>query len=233
MKRNKSAEASNSPKPAKKEVESAIIGKKKRTTKLEKKSMLVEIVQTLSGLSFCWWGCGTLTTFIMAEYFMKEEDFENYFLLTAEPTNLLQPFRALLAASEFGHMLTAAPIMIFGGILLQRSMGNRRATRFWQVSLLSCFVCLWFFGPSSPCFDWHIRVYFPFRSDGIIEAKRGIFAPDLMAECLLYLLLWNNQNTLVLAVLLIMDILYFGPLGFAMPISLFLFLKLVDNKGWK
>ena len=78
---------------------------------------------------------------------------------------------------------------------------------------------IWAFGPHTPIFDWNMRSYYPFRCDGIIEAKRAMYMPDLMAGCVLYVLLWESGYKAILAVWFVIDILYFGPLALAMPAS--------------
>ena len=119
--------------------------------------------------------------------------------------------------------------MMVGGVMLRRSVGNRKAMRFWQVSLLACFLSLWAFGPHTPCFDWNFREYFPYRVDGIEEEKRAILAPDLMAGCILYILLWNSNNKTVVALWFIMDAAYYGLMALAMPFSLFLYFNVVKG----
>ena len=52
---------------------------------------------------------------------ITEEQYEKHFLFTAEPTNLLQPFRSCLAAADFANMMASAPLMIIGGIILKRT----------------------------------------------------------------------------------------------------------------
>ena len=116
--------------------------------------------------------------------------------------------------------------MIIGGFYLQKQIGNAAALRYWQVSLLACFISLWAFGPHTPCFDWHLRHYFPFRCDGIIDEKRGLYAPDLMAACCLYMLLWHNNLRLITFLWFVMDATYYGPLALAMPFALLWHLKI-------
>mmetsp|Transcript_25906 Transcript_25906/g.34680 ORF Transcript_25906/g.34680 Transcript_25906/m.34680 type:complete len:128 (-) Transcript_25906:37-420(-) len=127
-------------------------------------------------------------------------------------------------------MLVSVPFMISGGYLLQQKIGNKEALTFWQVSLLACFLSLWAFGPHTPCFDWHLRSYFPFRCDGIVESKQGLLAPDLMAACCLYILLWKYGCRVLVCLWFIMDACYYGPLALAMPFSVIWYLKVAAKK---
>ena len=54
-----------------------------------KKSEGLKFIESMTGLFFCWWGVGTLVTFIISQYVMKKEDFETYYMMTEEPNNIL------------------------------------------------------------------------------------------------------------------------------------------------
>ena len=110
--------------------------------------------------------------------------------------------------------------MIVGGYFLQKQMGSVHALRFWQSSLLACFISLWVFGPHMASFEWHLRDKFPFRWDGIVDEKKGMYAPDLMAACCFYMLLWHNELIAVLLMTFAMDATYYGPLALTMPLCL-------------
>ena len=157
---------------------------------------------------------------------VNRDDFETYFLFTKDTRNLLQPFRAILASNDFGNMLMSGPLMLLGGYLLQGVLGSDKALKFFQVSLFACFVSLWLFGPKSDFFDWNLREYFPYRCDGIVVEKQGLMAPDLMAACCINVLLSLHEKHLVLTLMIVADLVYFGPLALAMPFSLLWFFKM-------
>ena len=124
-----------------------------------------------------------------------------------------------MASQEIVNMLVSAPFMIIGGLYLPDKIGSKGAMKFWQMSLLCCFVSLWVFGPFTPMFDMHLREYFPFSCDGINAEKRGLLAADLMAGCLLYLWFKVYELDKLMALWFLMDLAYYGPMAFAMPVS--------------
>ena len=183
-------------------------------------------MRKIQGLAFSFWGVGTVVVYFVS-LFVEKEAFERHFLFTKDTENLLQPFRAMLATADLANMVATASIMIVGGYFVQTLLGSAEAFKFWAVSLFAGFLSLWAFGPHTELYDWHLRPYFPFRCDGIVEG--GLYAPDLMAASCLYMLLLLNDQKAFLAFWFAMDALYFGPLALAMPFSLIWFFKMRKN----
>ena len=133
-----------------------------------------------------------------------------------------------MGSNSLINVSASAPVLIVGGYYLQKWLGSKRCVTYWQVSLLSCFICLWAFGLHTEIFDYNLRQeYFAsFRWDGVMDDSRRILAPDLMAACVFYMvLIANGFYYLTLALLVFLDLPYYGALALAVPLALFIFFK--------
>ena len=121
-----------------------VLAEKKKVVKSKKKEL--KTIDHILGYVFSLWGLANLIIYI-SSHFAEEERFNKYFTFDGSDENLLQPFRALVASNRFENIMVTAPSLIVGGYFLKQKLGPKRALKYWQVSLLACFTCLWAFGP--------------------------------------------------------------------------------------
>ena len=121
--------------------------------KIQEKDEAKKVVETVSGYCFVYWGLANLVTYLVFHFMLDTEEkhkaFIEYFAFDGGDTNFFQPFRAIMASNRLENLIASAPSLLIGGYYLQKQIGGKRTLKYWQISLLSCFLCLWAFGPHS------------------------------------------------------------------------------------
>ena len=190
-------------------------------------------VESVSGYCFVYWGLANLVTFLVFQFMLDTEDkrsaFNEYFAFDGGNTNLFQPFRAIIASNRLENLIASAPSLLIGGYYLQKQIGGKRTFKYWQVSLLSCFICLWALGPHMETFEYNYREYFFIRWDGIMEETKSMLAPELLGSCCLYMLAAVNKYYYTIYVFLLLDFAYYGAIASVWPLALFIQFKVIKN----
>ena len=87
--------------------------------------------------------------------FMTKENYELYFAYNGDG-RFFQPFKAMIGSNKLTNVMWTSPLLIGGGLFLQKSIGSMRTTKFFGLALMSHYLFMCAGGPST--FFWNLIV---------------------------------------------------------------------------